>query len=134
MVEAYSPPRVTLEAKKFGLKPGAAWDLTTGWDFNRPSHRKAVERDVDQKKPLVIIGSPPCTPFSKLQTLNRAAAGRKQKWKEGVEHMRFVVKLYKKQVLGGRVFLHEHPRNATSWMLEEVRDMVKIEGDCSHRG
>ena len=32
VVEAYSPPRVTLEAKKFGLKPGEAWDITTGWD------------------------------------------------------------------------------------------------------
>ena len=28
----------------------------------------------------------------------------------------------------GRVFLHEHPRNATSWMLDEVRKMMTEEG------
>ena len=33
VVEAYSPPRIILEAKKFGLKAGEAWDLTTGWNF-----------------------------------------------------------------------------------------------------
>ena len=32
--EVFSPPRVTVEAKKFGLKAGEAWDLTNGWDFN----------------------------------------------------------------------------------------------------
>ena len=44
VVEAYPPPRVTLEAKKFGLKPGEAWDLTTGWDFNRQDHREEAEK------------------------------------------------------------------------------------------
>ena len=118
VTEVFSPPRVTIQAKKFGLEVGDAWDLTTGWDFNNPSHRAAAERYVEEKKPLVIIGSPPCTPFSQLQTLNKNAAGRDQKWREGVEHMRFVVKLYRKQVEAGRVFLHEHPRNATPgcWM------------------
>ena len=42
--------------------------------------------------------------------------------------MRFVLKLYWKQVAEGRVFLHEHPRHATSWMLDEVRQMMKREG------
>ena len=32
VVEAYSPPRVTKGARKYGLKPGEAWDLTEGWD------------------------------------------------------------------------------------------------------
>ena len=40
VVEAYSPPRLTLEAKKFGLKPGEAWDLTNGWDFTQQHHRE----------------------------------------------------------------------------------------------
>ena len=34
MCEVFSPPRVGLEAAKFGLKVGDAMDLTTGWDFN----------------------------------------------------------------------------------------------------
>ena len=50
VVEAFSPPRVSLEAKKFGLKPGEAWDLTTGWDFRINSHREAAERYVEEEK------------------------------------------------------------------------------------
>ena len=67
VVEAYSPPRVRLEAKKFGLKPGEAWDLTKGWDFNRKDHQEKAEEYIDEEKPLVLIGSQPCTPFSQLQ-------------------------------------------------------------------
>ena len=70
IVEAYSPPRVTLEAKKFGLKPGDAWDLTNGWDFSRKDHQDKAEEYLEREQPLVLIGSPPCTPFRQLQSLN----------------------------------------------------------------
>ena len=39
MCEVFSPPRVSVEAEKFGMQVGDAMDLTTGWDFN-----KAVDR------------------------------------------------------------------------------------------
>ena len=35
VTEMFSPPRVTVQAAKFGLKEGEAWDLTTGWDFSK---------------------------------------------------------------------------------------------------
>ena len=50
VAEVFSPPRVTIQAKKFGLKARDAWDLTTGWDFSKASHRKAAEYYVDKKK------------------------------------------------------------------------------------
>ena len=49
VVEAYSPTRVTLEAKQFGLKPGEAWDLTTGWDFSRKDHQDKAEEYIDKE-------------------------------------------------------------------------------------
>ena len=30
VTEVFAPPRVTIEAKKFGFKPGEAWDITQG--------------------------------------------------------------------------------------------------------
>ena len=42
--------------------------------------------------------------------------------------MRFITSLYRKQVRVGRNFLHEHPKNATSWMLDAVKRMMKEEG------
>ena len=50
VVEAYSPPRVTLEAKKCGLKPGEAWDLTNGWDFSRKEHQDKAEERLEKAK------------------------------------------------------------------------------------
>ena len=81
MCEVFSPPRVGVEAKKFGLKVGEAWDLTTGWDFSKKDHQDKSEEYIDKEKPLVLIGSPPCTPFSQLQSLNPVAEKSRRKWK-----------------------------------------------------
>ena len=96
--DVFSPPRVGVEAAKFGLVAGDAMGLTTGWDFTRRDHRLEAERRLDQQKPLVLIGSPPCTAFSQLQSLSPASDNKKKTLQEGIEHMRFVVKLYEKQV------------------------------------
>ena len=128
VVEMYSPPRVTLEARKFGLKAGEALDLTNGWDFTRRYHQERAEKYIEVEKPLVLIGSPPCTPFSQLQSLNPVTEKSKRKWKEGVEHIKLLVKLYKKQVGEGRVFLHEQPAHAKSWVIPEIKMMMAEAG------
>ena len=123
--EVFSPPRVCLEAAKFGLIAGDAMDLTTGWDFTRQDHRREAERRIDEQKPLVLIGSPPCTAFSQLQSLSPASDRKEITLQEGIEHMRFVVTLYEKQVEAGRVFVHENPARAKSWALPEIRKMMR---------
>ena len=99
-------------------------DLTTGWDFNREDHRLKAEQYIDEHRPLAVIGSPPCTPFSLLQTLSPPSEAKQAKWQEGVRHMEFVVRLYRKQVEAGRVFVHENPAHATSWALPMTRRMM----------
>ena len=71
--EVFSPPRVSFEAANFGLTTGDAMALTTGWDFARRGHQLEAERLMDQQEPLVLIGSPPCTAFSQLQSLSPAS-------------------------------------------------------------
>ena len=39
--------------------------------------------------------------------------------------MEFTVKLYRKQVEGGRVFLHENPSHAKSWALPCIKRMMR---------
>ena len=95
-----------------GLNTGEAMDLTTGWDFSLAEHRQQATEYQDRVNPLVLIGSPPCTPFSQLQTLNPDTPRSRELWKQGVEHLKFVAGLYRKQVAEGRVFLHEHPATA----------------------
>ncbi len=45
-----------------------------------------------------------------------------------MEHVNFVLKLYRRQVQEGRVFLHEHSAHAKSWMLKQVQKLAREEG------
>ena len=45
-----------------------------------------------------------------------------------MQHMEFMVKLYKKQLEGGRIFLHENPAHAKSWALPCIRRMMREVG------
>ena len=40
VMEIYSPPRITVHARKHGLEPGDALDLVTGYDFNRKRRQR----------------------------------------------------------------------------------------------
>ena len=42
--------------------------------------------------------------------------------------MQFMVKLYKKQVEGGRIFVHENPAHAKSWAPPCIRKMARETG------
>ena len=128
IAEIYSPKRVTEAAALIGLRAGLAMDLTNGWDFTRQSHREAAKEYIRRVKPWLLIGSPECKMFSTLQNLSGPSPEKTEARKEAEGHMRFVCELYKLQVEGGRKFLHEHPAGASSWMLECVEAVRKLEG------
>ena len=55
------------------------------------------------------------TMFSRLQALSGWSPEKEERWIEAVQHLKFVVSLYREQIRRGRLFLHEHPAYATSW-------------------
>ena len=63
--------------------------------------------------------------FSQLQTFVKDSERKANQLAEGIRHMEFVVKLYRKQVEGGRVFIHENPAHAKSWALPCIRKMIQ---------
>ena len=69
VMEIYSPPRVTVQAKKYGLRSGEAMDLATGYDFNNPEDREQVWEALERDRPALVVGSPECRMFSGLQNL-----------------------------------------------------------------
>ena len=89
-------------------------------------------RLIRQTKPYMIIGSPPCTMFSQLQELNlHVHKGDEEwlrefdrKWEQAAQHIDFCVRIYRLQLNEGRHFIHEHPRDARSWNLETIRDLL----------
>ena len=141
VAEIYSAPRVTRALKMLpamGLTAGFALDLTSSdvdgrvWDFTMAEMRERARQRVAEEKPVVLIGSPSCTPYTTWQRLNAVRHG----WPEGEEerrrvagdvHLRFVAELYKMQLDGGRYFLHENPDQATSWNRAPLEDLLNDE-------
>ena len=115
-----------------------AFDLRTckpngeAWDFHKASDRRQARQHVEEEKPRWIIGCPPCTFFSlwnqgmnhKKMDPERVEVLRK----EAVQHLHFVVGLYKLQLEGGRHFLHEHPATASSWADPLMERLMKQRG------
>ena len=89
---------------------------------------------IRQHKPFVLVGSPECTAFSSWQHLNEKLATAdqlKQLLKRKAEaklHLNSVVPLYIEQIEGGRYFLHEHPSQATSWVVGSIAELQRIPG------
>ena len=124
VAEIYSPVRVTEECNKFGLKPGEAMDLMTGWDFRRPEDKDRALRYIREEKPKLVIGSPMCKMFSQLQHLSPWNDKKQERWVEDRRHIEFVCQIYRMQMQSGNWFLHEHPAGASSWGLREVKQIM----------
>ena len=123
ILEVYSPPRVTGLMDKIKGIPGLALDLTTEdtdgrpWDFNCEDKREKAKRMVRNKEALLVIGSPMCAAFSRLQHLNFGRLSKEEVDKVleyGKKHLEFCMELYRIQLDNGLYFLHEHPASARS--------------------
>jgi len=121
-------PAWAMGAMKFGLQAGDAMDLTTGWDFTKEEDRAKAEKCLDDQKPLVLIGSPPCVAFSQLQSLIPDSQREAKQLAEGIKHMEFMAQLYKKLMEGGRIFLHENLAHAKPWALPCIKKLMREMG------
>ena len=139
VAEIYSNPRICQEAtaQKFDgttLRPGWSLDLltkdpTTGkpWDLSERKIQAKVIKLIKDTEPFCIVGSPPCTPFSQLQGLNKARRDPNIVEKElrlGKLHMKFCIDVYSMQVKAGRHFAHEHLAGSTAWKMPEVQQFI----------
>ena len=80
VAEIYSPPRVTSEAKNYGLRTGEAMDITTGWDFRDAGQRNRAWKYLEEMRPALLIGSPMCTMLSALQSMSPNTEEKTRKW------------------------------------------------------
>ena len=120
------------------LRPGWSLDLTMvdpvsgkRWDFTKADMRERALKLVRESMPFLLIGSAPCTAFSQLQAINkhrRSAEVIAAELAAGEQHMKFVIRLYREQLLAGRYYLHEHPSGATSWQMSAMQSLMEIPG------
>ena len=128
VMEVYSPPRVTVQAKEFGLRAGEAMDLITGYDFNRLEDREEVWKILDRDQPSLVVGSPECKMFSGLQHLTRWNENKNRQLENAKKHVKFICEIYRYQMDKGRWLVHEHSSTATSWSEGCVLALMKSEG------
>ncbi|CAK9017766.1 Retrovirus-related Pol polyprotein from transposon TNT 1-94 [Durusdinium trenchii] len=133
VAEIYNPERFTSRANQFGLSPGFAIDMELQkpngeyWDLSKKADEEAMNRLLDRREPVCLIGSPPCGPFSPLQNLSkdkRTPEETERIRQEGLTHLRVACKSYLKQMNEGRIFLHEHPNGASSWKEPEMQMLI----------
>ena len=55
--EFYSPPRVTIEAAKYGLSPGSPLELLTGWDLGTRKGRSDAWKLLEKEKPTAELNT-----------------------------------------------------------------------------
>ena len=148
VTEVYSPERVTAMARELGMTAGWAFDLTTSdeqgrpWDLSNPETQQKAVKKCQADRPYLLIGSPPCTPFSRVQffNCNRGDPAMKAiKLEQSIEHIKFCVKPYRMQMDRGLDFLHGHPHAADSWKIREIQQpsenerVMKVRGDmCAY--
>jgi len=58
LAEACNPERFRQRAGAFGLRPGLALDLRTGWDLSTPSHQEEALKGSAEERPYLLILSP----------------------------------------------------------------------------
>ena len=100
-------------------------DIKTGYDFNIAADRASCWAKIEKEQPTLVIGSPPCTLFSRLQELNKFIYRDSEVWMMKFQDRMRQAKMYVKFCTSiclyprskGRYLLHEHPCLATSWSL-----------------
>lgn len=129
--EVYSPPRVTTEARKQGLRAGNAYDILTGFDLRLTKDIAKMWKELRHDRPALTIGSSPCTPFSPLQAWNWPRmnfAKAVQLLGEGLGHWAVNCQVARWQYDEGRLFLVEHPLPSKAWEEPCAQELMNLPG------
>ena len=78
-------------------------------NFELKADRDRAMKQLEEKKAMLVVDSPPCTYFSDLQELNKHNMRRNEEWLarfhdnliKAIDHINFCVKLYWKQMNAG---------------------------------
>ena len=138
VIEVFSPSRVNLEVKRFGLRPGCAIDLdemkpdgTEHWDLDKGTDFQQLLDLIALEQPYLITSSPPCSTFSPLRRLSNFKRNQVEVEAEellGRARLQKAMKCCKQQDEQGGVFVHEHPKGASSWLEPEVVEVKNMPG------
>ena len=128
--EVFSPPRITLEAKRQGLSAGGSYDISTGYNLLDAKDKKRMWDELDRDDPELVVNSPPCTAFSPLQEWNFPRMDLEKAMilvGDGLEHLWTASDVACWQHQRGKVFLFEHPRPSKAWEEEPLQRLMELD-------
>lgn len=97
-----------------------SFDVNTGWDFDKPEHRNAYYKLLEDVAPDFVWLAPACKKWSKMQALNALtpeqefALKRDRDYEEAV-HLKLAERTFAIQYNEGRDGAIEHPAGYKAW-------------------
>ena len=82
--------------------------------------RAKIRDDVKQKRPICVVGCPPCTVFSVSQSANQNKDSPEFKRQYGFLGS---ARKYGMQADAGRFYIHEHQVSASSWKIDSMKTL-----------
>ena len=133
LMEVFSPPRLVPIGCVNGLIASLSVDAMCGWNLTDTGVQGYVKQHLHARRPRVLMVSPPCTPFSCVQNLNKGRMEAdlwQRKLAEGEELLDFSMELCALQMTARpkRAFVFEHPQSASSWQRPSVQNILAQPG------
>ena len=108
------------------------FDLKVGKDLSQLEMRIEVFRMIERRRPKLLVTSPPCTMYSRLQRLWNVKKMSPEVYMRrkaiADEYLRFAHTCNKIQHNAGRSFAHEHPAGASSWKEDSTQGVATLPG------
>ena len=125
-----SVSRFANKSTSYGIDSTLIIDLTARrddgqfWDLGMREDRERLEQMQQQHQTELLIGSAPCISF---RTLLYPCGTKTQTYRvqdQERQYTRVCIEVYKRQLIMGRHFFHEHPVHSSSWCMPEMRELL----------
>ena len=141
VAELYNPERFAQPAKKLGFLPGEAYDLQLGDDLLETGTREAAREYFRTVRPGLVVISPPCTLFSRLQQLSRWKTQDAESMERYLRRLRqakvllhFGLEIAQEVKSCRGIFVFEHPLTSEAWSLPKMQQFIKDDDNHLARG
>ena len=94
------------------------------WDLGTKEDRERLEQMQQEHQTELLIGNAPCISFRTLLYPSRTKTQTDRVQDQERQYTRACIEAYKRQLIMGRHFLHEHPVHASSWCMPEMRELM----------
>ena len=130
IIEVFSPGRFAELASGFGFESMGSFDLSDGWDWRKPIHRRRAEQIIEFTMPDVLVMTPPCGPLSRLQALHRLEDrkdpdGFLQEQAMAMEMVKWCLKMANRQLAMSKHYFFESSNGSKAWSMDEMLAFVQ---------